>query len=423
MGEYELKCPVCRATVPDHYTNECPEKCSGLILAEYKEKQFIPKGLPGMFRYHNWLPVEGYRDVKTGPATYKSKALAEKLGLKNLYICFNGYWPEKDAWIKTCSFKELEAVPTMLRMEEKGSGILQISSAGNTGRAFCEVSADTGVPVIVVVPKYATESIWTTKPAEDVFLITIDGDYTDAIEFGNKLCQMEGIIPEGGAKNPARRDGMGTTLLSGFEAAGMIPDWYFQAVGSGTGAIAAWEMSKRLVSDGRFKDRLPRLYLSQNIPFIPMVSAWNAKRREIIEDVDMPDAKNSAMSVYATVLTNRHPPYSTKGGLFDALTETNGIMEGIESKRAEEAAEIFEKLEGADTDPAAAVCVASLIDAATKGVVKPDDVILLNITGGGYKRADLDFEKIIVEPKVSLPAGSDTGVIKDELVKWMSNYA
>jgi len=47
----------------------------------------------------------------SGPVTYRSTELAAELGLNNLYISFNGYWPEKGAFIKTCSFKELEAFP------------------------------------------------------------------------------------------------------------------------------------------------------------------------------------------------------------------------------------------------------------------------------------------------------------------------
>ncbi len=57
--------------------------------------------------------------------------------------------------METCSFKELEAQPTVLRLREKGAGgVIQVSSAGgNTGRAFCQASALTGgAPVVVVVP-------------------------------------------------------------------------------------------------------------------------------------------------------------------------------------------------------------------------------------------------------------------------------
>ena len=41
-------------------------------------------------------------------------------------------------------------------------------------------------------------------------------------------------------------------ILSAVTTIGRIPDYYFQAVGSGTGAIAAWEANMRLIEDGRF---------------------------------------------------------------------------------------------------------------------------------------------------------------------------
>ena len=424
MGEYNIFCPKCKSTFLDNHTNKCVNGCNSLIKADYAQKQLRIRNLPGMFKYHDWLPVCGFRDVKTAPVTYQSKALSKELGLSELYISFNGYRPEINAKIKSCSFKELEAVPTMLRMEEsRNKGVILVSSAGNTGRAFCEVSAQTKIPAIVVVTKSALNNIWTTKTAEDALLITVDGDYTDAIEFGNRLCEIKGVIAEGGAKNPARRDGMGTTLLDGAVTAGKIPGWYFQAVGSGTGAIAAIEMSHRLIGDGRYGKKLPRLYLSQNEGFSPMVNAWKEKRREIIPDIDMPDAKKSALNAYSPVLTNRTPPYGICGGLYDALSESDGIMTTASKRNAEKAGSLFEETEGTDIDHAAEVCLASLIEASEKGIIKPDEAVLLNITGGGYKLAKEELEIIRTEPFAEVSPGADISDLKTEISKWVKNYA
>jgi len=50
--------------------------------------------------------------------------------------------------------------------------------------------------------------------------------------------------------------------------------------------------------------------------------------------------------------------------------------------------------------PAASVAVASLILAVEMNNINQDDVILINITGGGEKRLWEDFEQIIVEPDI-----------------------
>lgn len=423
-GDYTLRCPVCGRALEDRYTNSCTAGCPGLVYADYSAKQLTVRKLPGMFRYHDWLPVSGWTETDACPVTYKSCGLAEHLGLSNLYISFNGYWPEKGALLRTCSFKELEAVPTMLRIRERlRDGVLQISSAGNTGRAFAQISAETGVPVIISVPERSAESIWTTKECDSVFLVTTEGDYSDAISLGNEICSIPGVVSEGGAKNPARRDGMGTVMLDGTVTIGRMPDWYFQAVGSGTGGIAAWEMGKRLIADGRFGSCLSRLYLSQNEPFTPMVNAWRERRREIIPEKDMPGGKEEAMKTYATVLTNRNPPYSVTGGLFDALSDTDGVMAGVRTTDAKEAGRLFMELEGIDLDPAAEVCVASLIDAVESKVAKSDETILLNITGGGYKRAAEDLDMIPVKPSASLRGIEDPAGLKEQIKEWIQRYA
>ena len=58
---------------------------------------------------------------------------------------------------------------------------------------------------------------------------------------------------------------------------GRIPEHYFQAVGSGTGGISAWEASLRLKEDGRFGSNCSRLHLAQNLPNAPIYYAWTGK--------------------------------------------------------------------------------------------------------------------------------------------------
>jgi len=421
MTGYSLRCPVCQKTFPDTYLLSCPDGCQGLLRAEYSQKQLTIRDAPGIFKYKDWLPVQGILPTRAEPVCYKSSGLAEALGLSNLWIVFSGYWPEKNAYAVSGSFKEFEAFPTVQWMKEQHSGIIQVSSAGNTGRAFAEVSTQTGQPVIIVVPDAARDRIWTTIPAHDILLITISGDYTDAIALGNEICTIPGIFPEGGAKNVARRDGMGTVMLAGAAAMGRLPDWYVQAVGSGTGGIAAYEASLRLIADGRFGKIMPRMFLIQNKPFIPMVNAWKDKRRDI-RDEDMPDAERATREVYSDVLTNRAPPYGIVGGLFDALTATNGLMEGVSSAQAKEAGKLFSSFEGIDPDPAAAVCVAGLMDAVRSGRISPDDLILLNITGGGYELGRHDLSRHIKSPDICATKETPFENISERIRGWMDAY-
>jgi cysteate synthase len=206
------------------------------------------------------------------------------------------------------------------------------------------------------------------------------------------------MVSEGGARNVARRDGMGTVMLDAAVTIGKMPDHYFQAVGSGTGGISAWETSLRLRADGRFGQKLPKLQLAQNLPFVPMYNAWKERRREIIPGHDMEDAKKQVEETYATVLTNRTPPYGVTGGLYDALVDTDGIMYAITKEEALEAKALFESLEGIDVLPPSAVATAALLKAVEAGNVGKDETIFLNLAGGGYERLKKDFTLYQIEP-------------------------
>ncbi|TAJ45592.1 cysteate synthase [Methanofollis fontis] len=423
MRPYQLICPGCGAVLEDHYTLACPSGCRALVRADYRKKRLDLRDEPGIFRFADWLPVEGTLPAEAGPVTYRSTAFAREIGLENLWIGFSGYWPEHGARITTCSFKELEALPTVVRMRETGSGTLVVASAGNTGRAFCQTAAVTGIPVVVVVPTGGRDRIWTAEPTDRACLITVDGDYSDAIAAADTLCNTPGLVPEGGARNVARRDGMGTVMLDAAVSIGRVPEHYVQAVGSGTGGIAAWEAAMRLIGDGRFGSALPRLHLAQNIPFIPMVRAWQAGRREIVPEIDMPDARRSIAAVSADVLTNRNPPYAIGGGVYDALTATDGRMYGVENRAAEEAGRHFTGAEGIDLDPAAAVAVAALLEAVESGAISPGDCTLLNITGGGYRRAEESLDLRVVEPSFRLRSPDGAAACARDVLGWVNEHA
>ncbi len=400
MGRFTLKCLKCGTEYGEQYRLSCKNDNS-LLRADYYEKKLELREQPGIGRFHSWLPVREELTTEAGPITYKSEALARELGISNLYIGFSGYWPEKEAFIKTCSFKELEAHPTMQFLKETGGKAIVLASAGNTGRAFAHVSALTGTDVYIVVPESGIPKLWLPEePTDSVHLIRMapGNDYTDAINLAGRLAKLPGMVSEGGARNVARRDGMGTVMVDAAVTIGKMPDHYFQAVGSGTGGISVWEAALRLQADGRFGLKLPNLQLSQNLPFAPMYRAWEAGRREIVPELDMPDAKQQIAETYASVLTNRAPPYAVNGGLYDALTDTAGTMYGITREEAMEAKKLFETLEGIDILPPSAVGAASLLKAVDAGKVAKDEVILLNIAGGGFERLKEDLTPIPIAP-------------------------
>lgn len=379
------------------------EKTASLIRAIYDKPQLnLKNNSYGLYKFSDWLPIKRALMGSSSPITYKSKGLAKYLKLNNLYITFSGYWPEIGATMKTCSFKETEAFSVCGRINSNEKRILVVASAGNTARAFAQVCSENNIPLLLSVPEDNINALWFDKPLNDCVKLICSksgSDYFDAIHLSNIACQMSKFYAEGGAKNVARRDGMGTTMLSATTTIGEIPEYYFQAVGSGTGAIAAWEANLRFIEDGRFGNRKMNLMVSQNYPFKPIYDAWKANSRELLPINDY-EARKQVEIIDAKVLSNRKPPYGIIGGLFDAMKDAGGDVLLSTNEEAKEAATLFEKTEGIDIHPAAAVATATLINEVKNKTILEDSLIMLNITGGGEQRFKDENELFYLKPSL-----------------------
>ncbi|MCK5168492.1 MAG: cysteate synthase [Bacteroidales bacterium] len=403
------------------WTLDAPEEDKpSLIRAIYQKKQIDVKDQShGIYRFADWLPVHKTLKGSSAPVTYKSDGLAKHLGLTNLYITFSGYWPEIGSNFPTCSFKETEAYSVCGRLSSDEKKVLVVASAGNTARAFASVCSENNIPLLLCVPEDYLDVMWFNKPINDCvkLVATKSGsDYFDAIHLSNLACQLDNFIAEGGAKNVARREGMGTTVLSAVHEIGKIPDYYFQAVGSSTGAVAAWEANLRLIEDGRFGNNKMKLMVSQNEPFKILQEAWRANSRELLP-MDDDEARKKVEIIIAKVLSNRRPPYSIPGGLFDAMTDAGGDVLTATNDELIEAGKLFEKLEGNDIHPAAAVATATLIKAVNDSTVNKDDLIMLNITGGGEEKFKREKDIVYLKPKHIFDISPDLETVENVLDK------
>jgi len=401
------------------WTLDAPDEIEPtLIRAIYEKKQLeVRDNSFGIYKFADWLPVGRMLKGSSAPVTYKSEGLAKELGLSNLWITFSGYWPEKGVSMKTCSFKETEAYSVCGRMTPEMDKILVVASAGNTARAFAQVCSDNNIPLLLCVPEDNLSALWFDAPLNGCVKLICSkagSDYFDAIHLSNIVAGIEGFIAEGGAKNVARRDGMGTTMLSATTTIGQIPEYYFQAIGSGTGAIAAWEANLRLLEDGRFGSNKMKLMVSQNSPFIPIHDAWKANSRAMLP-LDDELARKQVEEIGAKVLSNRKPPYPIFGGLFDAMKDAGGDVLLASNEQAKQAGKLFLEAEGNDIHPASAVATATLIEAAKNGTVNKDALIMLNITGGGEEKLKSEMELHYLKPLLVFDMNPDSKEIQERV--------
>lgn len=405
---YTLKCVASNREFEDTgwLLEDAQAEEPSLVRAIYEKKQLELKGDEyGLYTFSDWLPVSRALKGSAAPVTFRSEGLGKHLGLNNLYITLNGYSPRHGAAMTTCSFKETEAFSVCGRAKADEERVLVVASAGNTARAFARVCSENNIPLLLSVPADNLSAMWFEKPLNKcVKLIACEkgGDYFDAIHLSDMVLKSPRFYAEGGAKNVARRDGMATTVLSAVTTIGRIPDYYFQAVGSGTGAIAAWEANMRLIEDGRYGKNTMKLMVSQNAPFVPMYDAWRADSRAMLP-YDADKARRDVAIIDAKVLSNRKPPYGIKGGLYDALKATNGEILVATNMQGRKASKLFKELEGVDIHPAAGIATATLIKAVQDGKIDKDAYVMLNITGAGEEAFKAEHNVVYKEPDLVFP--------------------
>jgi cysteate synthase len=388
LPQYVLRCTGCGSTFADDGIRlECPEPHPpALLRSVYAEQRFDPHGTDSILRYGAWLPRRRVLSTKARIGVYRSEVLGRHFGLDQLWVAFDGWWPAHDAALPTGTFKDLEAYAVLARFPAEEERTLVVASAGNTAAAFAEACTAANLPIVIVIPLDAWPALRAVArigPTVRVVALS-NAQYDDAIAFARRLAETNAFVFEGGARNVARRDGMGLAMLAAVEAIGALPSAYVQAVGSGAGALAAHEAAQRLAADGRFGTGMPRLVLAQNAPFTPIHDAWQQQSKQIAERSDVV-ARGQLSAIAATVLSNRTPPYAPAGGVYDALVESGGATYAIENTEIAQALALFERLEGIDLDPAAAVATAALGHAVREGTVAREDVVLLHVTGGGRR--------------------------------------
>lgn len=386
VPHYRLECDGCGRWMPDDgLMLACPRCGEGTLLrTRYRGADFpVDRAGEGIYRYRRWLPVQ--RDVpgSSRPAVYRSTGMGRALGLTDLWVSFSGFWPERGVTMRSGSFKELEAFCVLGRLPV-GAGVLVVASAGNTACAFAQVSGAAGVPCVVVVPDAVVDRVVAAGPVGgQVRVVALEGgSYNDAIEVSRRIvASAPEFVAEGGVRNVARRDGLAVVLLAAFEAMGRLPEFYFQAVGSGAGAIAVFEAVGRL-RVGASDWTMPRFRVGQNQEFAPLYRAW----REDQSGEPVESDGQGERSVYANELVNRTPPFAVGGGMRTVLRATDGQVLLADGAAARAARAMFEELEGIDIEPPAAVAVACLVAQVRRGEVPPGASVLLNITGGGRAR-------------------------------------
>ncbi|WP_144799766.1 threonine synthase [Halorubrum depositum] len=289
----------------------------------------------------------------------------------------------------TGSFKDRGATTTLTRARELGVGRVVEDSSGNAGAAIATYAARAGIDAAVYVPADVKESKLRAIRRAGAEPVRIEGsraDVTDACvaALGADGAEGSGGGEEGGrseaaawyashAWNPAFFEGTATVAYEiaaqrGWEA----PDAVVTPLGHGTLFLGAYRGFRRLERAG-WTDSVPRLFGAQAAGVAP-----------IVRELHGPDAADPDGRVNDAADGIQIAEPVRRAEILDALAETDGDALAVTESAAERELDRLHRA-GFYTEPTCAVAPAALRALRERGVLAPDDDVVVPLTGSGLK--------------------------------------
>lgn len=369
---YHLKCIECGAEYSrDEVIYTC-RKCDGLldVIYDYSsikiDKEKLKTECPSVWKYAKLLPVE--REPVSlregGTPLYKCERLAQKIGIKELYVKHEGMNP-------TGSFKDRGMTVGVSKALELGMQTVACASTGNTSAALAIYGAKAGIPVIVLLP---AGKVALGKVAQALMhgakVLSIRGNFDDALALVRTLCSQERIYLLNSI-NPYRLEGQKTI---GFEIADQlgfrVPDRVVLPVGNAGNITAIYKGFREFKLLG-ITDSVPKMTGIQAAGSCPIVRAIKSGASQITPE------KNP--ETIATAIRIGNPVNAVKA--LNAIRGSGGTAESVTDEEITAAQKALARLEGIGVEPASAASVAGLKKLVDLGVIGRDESVVCITTG------------------------------------------
>ncbi len=340
------------------------------IKARFTKEQLAARKNPTMWRYRELLPVE-----ETTPDTelrvgwsplYEAPRLAERLGLKKLWIKDDGVNP-------TASLKDRASAMAVAKAREAGAKVIACSSTGNAASSLAGNAAAAGLKTYIFVPARAPKGKVAQLMTFGATVISVQGSYEDTFELSKAAIEKWGWYNRNAAINPYLSEGKKTVGLEIMEQLNwQVPDYIAISVGDGCTIAGLWKGLKDLYAIG-FIDRLPRLISAQAAGCYPINRAvetgepWQPMEENTLADSIAVGVPRNADKAIAAIRES--------GGLTVELTDAE-IMAA--QKLLGESCGVF-------GEPAGVTGTAGVKKLLEQGRLPADSTVVCVVTGNGLK--------------------------------------
>jgi threonine synthase len=370
-----LKCVRCGAEFPTYPLRSKCEKCAGML--EYKADQPIAgevkfSGSMGFWRYKQMLPPVQHRISlgEGGTPLHKAERLAQKLGLKELYL-------KDETRNPTNSYRDRAAALLTSNAIDQDFDTLICATNGNMGASLAAYSAKTGLICHVVVPEVVDVGKLAQMLAYDAVIEKFGEILDESIRKASAIAKETGWYQATAELNPLVVEAQKTISYEVCEQFG-VPDWIVVSIGSGGTIYSVWKGFKELKKLG-LTESLPKIVGVQPEGCAPIVNA-------LTEDTAKQEKKSNP-STRALAILVAEPLQSELA--INAISESGGLALTVSDSEILSAELQIAKLEGVFAEPASSATIAALKKLLEKGKVHVDSSIVCLITGSGLKATDV----------------------------------
>jgi threonine synthase len=379
-----LVCVVCGTTYPPDYEGYvCPDHGSdGILDVRYDYdaigSTFTPASLAAdpdrtMWRYRPLMPIGPRAAVPPltvgGTPMYDAPRLAEQLSVRRVWVKDEGRQP-------TASLKDRASAMAVVKATERGSKVVTTASTGNAAAALAGICASVGMANVIFVPETAPEAKIAQLLAYGSTVALVAGSYDDAFELCLEAAPRHGWFNRNTGFNPFMTEGKKTAGLEILEdLAWDPPAAIFTSVGDGSIIGGLHKAVKDAVGLG-WIDRVPRIFGVQSAGSDFLTQAF--ENGEDVLTKPPISASTVADSISADLPRDRVKAMA-------AVTETGGAYLRVTDDEILAAIPVLARGSGVFAEPAAAAAHAVAIVAADRGLIGPDDDIVLLSTGSGLK--------------------------------------
>jgi threonine synthase len=377
-----LTCHLCGAKYPAEALWVCTG-CLGPLEVSYDydavrkaiSRTLVESRPRSLWRYLELLPVE---EPKTGFSSgftplVRASRLARELGVAELYV--------KDDSVNhpTFSYKDRVVSVAATRAVELGFPVFGCASTGNLAGSVAAHAARLGLSCYVFIPHDLEPSKVLGTAVYRPHIVAVDGNYDDV----NRLCtQVADRYGWGFANINLRSYYAEGAKTMGFEIAEQL-GWRFPAhivspVAGGTLLPRIFKGLREMQEVGLVEGVLPKIHAAQPEGSAPVV-------RAIESGAEFPEPVKPATIAKSLAIGNPADGFQ----VVKVVKATGGTGVMVSDDEILDAIDLLARTEGIFTEPAGGTTLAATRVLIRRGAIKPDESVVVCITGNGYKTIEV----------------------------------